>query len=125
MIDVFPVREGEQLHIVFENSNSQYVQGIFLKTDMGLVVNEQLCPSAQLWQDTAPDTVLVECHTRNGLLYLYNTWRDGSRRGSQSWSSGMLVEDLPKGRRYRCNDFGIETNFDKLVFRVEWLSEQT
>jgi hypothetical protein len=31
----------------------------------------------------------------------------------------MLVDELPSGRRYRCNDFGFDTAFDKLVFRVE------
>jgi hypothetical protein len=25
------------------------------------------------------------------------------------------------GRRYRCNDIGFDTNFDKLVFRIQKL----
>jgi hypothetical protein len=34
-------------------------------------------------------------------------------------SSGMLIEEMPSGRRYRCNGIGFDTHFDKLVFRIE------
>jgi hypothetical protein len=31
----------------------------------------------------------------------------------------MLVEELPNGRRYCCNDIGFDTDFSKLIFRLE------
>jgi hypothetical protein len=31
----------------------------------------------------------------------------------------MRVEELERARRYRCNDIGFDTAFDKLVFRIE------
>jgi hypothetical protein len=31
----------------------------------------------------------------------------------------MLVEEIPNGKRFRCNDIGFATNFDKIVFRIE------
>lgn len=122
LIDVFPVADGERLHVVFEASNSPWRQGIFLWMDKYIVVNGLKCPSCDLWQDTAPETVPIECHTKSGLLHLYNIWADDTGRHSQAWTSGMLVEDLPTGRRYRCNDYGFDTNFDKLIFRIERVS---
>ena len=37
------------------------------------------------------------------------------------YHSGMLVEEKDGKRTYRCNDYGVETNFDKLVFTIEKL----
>jgi hypothetical protein len=119
MIDVFPVCDGELLKLTFEDVNSPWRQGVWMKADDHLIVNGQRCPSVELWQGTAPMEVFVECHTRNGRLHLYNIWDKGNGSNSQSWTSGMLVEELPNGRRYRCNDIGFDSNFEKLVFRVE------
>lgn len=118
-IDVFPIQDGDRLSLTFESVNSPWRQGAWLKTDGHLVIDQQKSPSVQLWQDTAPSEVLIECHTKNGCLHLYNIWDKGNGRESQSWTAGMLVEELPTGRRYRCNDIGFDTTFEKLVFRVE------
>jgi len=123
LIDVFPVTDNEVLKLVFESVNSSWRQGVWLATDEYVVINQIRCPSADLWYDTAPTEVLIECHTKENVLWLYNIWDNGDGRDSQAWSSGMLVEELPNGRRYRCNDIGFETNFDKLVFRIERIAE--
>ena len=119
MIEVFPISDGELLQLTFESKNSDWRQGVWLKTDDYLVVNDVRCPSASIWQETAPSQVRIECHTQAGCLHLYNIWDKGAGRSSQMWTSGMLVEELPSGRRYRCNDIGFESGFDKLVFRIE------
>ena len=119
MIDVFPIADGDLIKLTFESTNSPWRQGVWMKTDQYVVVNQMRCPSVQLWQDTAPGEVLIECHTRNGRLHVYNIWDRGMGTNSQSWTSGMLVEEIPNGRRYRCNDIGLETDFGKLVFRLE------
>ncbi len=92
-----------------------------MMTDRGLRINGQLCPQATLWQDTSPGEIVIECYTTDGVLSLYNIWDDGRGTQSQSYSSGMIAEDLANGTRYRCNDIGFETEFDKLVFRIERL----
>jgi hypothetical protein len=117
--EIFPVVNNELICVVFEEANSLWRQGIWLKTDRGLEINNELCPSAVLWFDTAPRQVLCRCLTYDGCLSVYNVWDEGEGRRSQGWSSGMLVEELPNGRRYRCNDVGFDTRFDKLVVRVE------
>jgi hypothetical protein len=118
--DVLPITDGEVVKVVFESVNSDRRQGIWLRTDRGLDVNGQRCPSVSLWHDTAPKEVLCKCHTSEGYLSVYNTYMDSTGvRMSQGAASGMLIEELENGRRYRCNDSGFETDFDRLVFRIE------
>jgi len=124
-VDVVQIADGDLLRLTFDAKNSPWRQGVWLKTDTYLVVDQQKSPSVQLWQDTAPAELLIKCRTLNGCLHVYNIWDRGAGSESQSWTSGMLVEDLPNGRRYRCNDIGFETNFTKLIFRIEWLSRAT
>jgi hypothetical protein len=111
--------DGEVLTIAIESSSTQDRHGIWLRTDRGISVAGQLCPSVDLWADTAPAIVSLQCHTSNGSLSFYNIWERRGRRNSQSESSGMLVTELRDGWRYHCNDFGFDSAFDKLVFRVE------
>lgn len=119
MIESFPIYDGERLRLVFESVDSPNRQGVWMMTKGKLVINGQHSAGMDIWQDTAPTEVPIECHTESGVLLLYNIYESQGKRSSQAWTSGMLVEDLPHGRRYRCNDFGLETNFDKLVFRIE------
>jgi hypothetical protein len=117
--DILPVLNDEIISVVAEEINSEWRQGIWLRTDRGLEVNAEVCLSVVLWYDTAPKEVFCRCLTSDGCLSVYNIWDKGDGRNSQAWSSGMLIEELPNGRRYRCNDIGFNTRFDKLVVRIE------
>jgi hypothetical protein len=117
--DILPIHDREKIKIVFESINSPWRQGVWLRTDNRLVINNVNCRQAVLWEDAAPKVVICECFTKDGLLSIYNIWDDGNGYKSQSHTSGMLVKELPQGRRYCCNDVGFDTNFDKLIFRIE------
>ena len=117
--EVFPARTGETLRLVFESANVDGRHGVWLMTDGGLRVNGQEAESMDIWQDTAPSVVEINVETSSGVLHLYNIWDTGEGRSSQSWTSGMRVEEIPLGRRYRCNDIGFEGRFNDLVFRLE------
>jgi hypothetical protein len=117
--DILPVLNDEIIRVVFEEINSVWRQGMWLRTDRGLEVNAEVCPSIVLWYDTSPKEVFCRCLTSDGCLSVYNIWDKGDGRNSQALSSGMLTEELPNGRRYRCNDIGFDTRFDKLVVRIE------
>jgi hypothetical protein len=121
LIEMVPIQDGERLRIIFESVSSPWRQGVWLATDNGITVNNRLCKSVDLWTDTAPKEVEIVCHASDGKLVLYNIWdeNEGVGKESQSHTSGMRVEELRNGYRYRCNDFGIDTEFDKLVFRLE------
>ena len=120
--DIFPVENAEWIKVVFESYSSPWRQGVWLRTDDRIIVNGVSCKSVELWSDTAPQEVICQCFTSDGMLSVYNIWDRGNGRESQSWTSGMLVEQFRNGRRYRCNDIGFDTNFDKIVFRVERVS---
>jgi hypothetical protein len=121
MIDVFSITNQEVVRLTFEEKNSTWKQGVWLGCDEGVEINGQHMTSATLWYETAPNQNFIKCFTLNGLLMVYNVWDKGIGRASQSHSSGMLIEDIPLGRRYKCNDIGFETGFDKLLFRIEHL----
>jgi hypothetical protein len=118
-IDVFPVTDKEKILLTFESKNSKWKQGVILCGAGELDVGGQRLPGVILWYETVPQQVQIQCFINSGLLIVYNVWDRGIGRNSQSHSSGMLVEEMEFGRRYRCNDIGFETNFDKLVFKIE------
>lgn len=119
MVDVFPVKDGEVLSLAFESVNSSWRQGVRIQAEGYLVVNSIESPAMEVWYDTAPKNMQIECHTSSGLVHVYNIWDRGKGRDSQAWTSGMIIQELPQGRRYQCNDIGFETSFDKVVFRLE------
>ncbi len=120
--DIFPLGQSKMVEVTFESTSSAMKQGLRLSTDEGIKIDGEIFPGVKLWYHNSPSTVVCECMSSDGLLSVYNVWEDElGRCFSQSWSSGMLVEDLPRGRRYSCNDFGLDTSFDKLVFRIETL----
>jgi len=118
MIDLFSITNQEVISLTFEEKNSPWKQGVWLSSDKGVEIQGQHLVSATLWYETAPNPILIKCFTSSGLLMVYNVWDKGMGRASQSRSSGMLIEEIPFGRRYKCNDIGFETGFDKLVFKV-------
>lgn len=119
--EVQSVADGQEVKITFLSKNSPYRQGIWLKTDKGIEVMGQNFSSIELWEDTAPKEVLLKCFTNNGVLSFYNIWDKGEGKKSQSYSSGMVLEQQGNKLIYNCNDIGFETNFDKLVFSIEKL----
>ena len=117
--DIFPINDGSELKLVFESKNSVWNQGVWLMCDRGIIIDDLESVSVEIWFDQSPKEVSFVCKTDNGLLSIYNIWDRGLGSNSQSHSSGMLIENVSNGRRYSCNDIGFETEFDKLVFRVE------
>ncbi|WP_129691686.1 hypothetical protein [Gottfriedia acidiceleris] len=122
--EVQPIKDQQLIKIKFINKGSFHRQGIWLKTDVGIEIpalSEEIYPSINLWEDTSPKEIICKCHSKNGYLSLYNIWDKGDGRQSQSYSSGMIVEEKEGNFIYNCNDFGFETNFDDLVFSIEKL----
>ncbi len=74
--------------------------------------------SVDLWIDTASQEVLCSGKTHE-IITVYNIWEKNGKRSSLSHSSGMLVEDIPNGKRFHCNDVGFSTKFDKIIFKIE------
>lgn len=119
--EVLDVENSQSIRVKFISCNSEFRQGIWIATDKGIEINGIIYPQVNLWQDTAPKEIILKCHTKVGLLSFYNIWDDGDGRESQAHTSGMIVEQIDNVLIYHCNDYGIDTNFDKLVFSIEKL----
>ena len=119
--DVQKITDGQNIKVTFISVNSPWRQGIRLATDKGIEVAGQVYPGVLLWHDNSPKEVICKCFTKDGNLSIYNIWNEGRYWESQSDFSGMLLEEKGNVITYHCNDVGLETNFDKLVFSIEKL----
>jgi hypothetical protein len=119
-IDVIPITDGQSVRLTFHAAGSQWRQGVWLATDTCIVLDGQKAQSMDVWKGADGESVDIVCHTSNGVLWVYNIWERNGRRESQLLSSGMLVDEQDGRRRYRCNDSGFETAFDKVVFSISY-----
>jgi hypothetical protein len=120
-VDHFPIKARESLKVIFESVNSKWEQAIRLKTDGELKIEDDKGKNFAIWRHNAPNEVLVECiKTKSGTLTVYNAWDTGTG-STDAWlcNSGMVVEELNNGRRYKCNDGQGVDAFDSIVFRIE------
>ena len=119
--EVLQVLDGERVTLTFESAADQS-QGVWLATDSGVTLDGVRHDQLVLWERKAPRQVEFLTSTADGRLHVYNVWADSNCAGgmaSQSYSSAMLQERLPRGYRYRCNDVGFDEKFNRLVFRIE------
>lgn len=116
-----PVTEGQVLRVYIETTNSEWRQGVLFWTKGSMEVNGvKIKNKTVLWQDTAPDEVTMKIMTKSGKCRVKNVW-DNGRCAMDSGVNGaaMIVEELPNGFRYRCNDGHPDDDFDDIVFRIE------
>jgi hypothetical protein len=124
LTDRLPTQGARLIRLTFEQCNAEWRQGVSLICDGQLRVNGRLFEGREkgmgLWQDTAPATVDLELVGSVRELEVHNVWDCGDGT-IHYWHNGaaMIVEELPTGRRYRCNDGEADDDFDDLVFRVE------
>lgn len=123
--DVQNIKDGQLIRVKFISKSSQHRQGLWLRTDEGIVIPElsvEIFPSVTLWEDTAPKEVICKCFSKNGNLSVYNIWDKGNGSQSQGYTSGMIIDERDDGILiYKCNDYGFETDFTDLVFSIEKL----
>lgn len=120
--DVLEIEQEQILKLTFMSKNSPFRQGVRIAIDTGngfVEVNGLRSKGMEFWEDNAPKEVIIKCISNKGLVSIYNIWDEGRGRQSLSYTSGMLLEEKQDKRIYYCNDFGYETNFDKLVFSIE------
>ncbi|MDX1961851.1 MAG: hypothetical protein SFX18_01780 [Pirellulales bacterium] len=120
LFDRLQVNDGQEIKVIFESVHSNWRQGIHLSTDGTFEVNKQTAAEIVLWQDTSPREVVLKVHSQKGECLVMNIWDTGNgllQRGHNG--AAMIVEELPNGRRYQCNDGFADDDFDDIVFRLE------
>jgi hypothetical protein len=125
MFDDFPTEGARRLRLVFEECTSEWRQGVALRFQGKVKVNGQIIRRGfMLWHDTAPRTVELELIGKIASIQVKNIW-DVGNGVIESWHNGaaMIVEILPEGRRYRCNDGFADDDFNDVVFCIERVAE--
>ena len=124
---VLSVEQKQEFELEFISTNSEYKQGVRLVIDVGegyLEINGIKSKEMYLWEDTAPKKVQVKCQSSEEKVSVYNIFNLGTDRGGRRSlvdSCGMLIEKEQNVILYKCNDAGFQTNFDKLIFKIELL----
>jgi hypothetical protein len=121
LMDRFPIGRRCTLRLVRESTSSEWRQGIHLETDQGITIaGTRYRHPLVVWEDTAPQEFELTAFGKSGDLEVWNVWDTGDGK-TDAWLNGgaMIVEDLPNGRRYRCNDGEPDDDFDDIVFRIE------
>ncbi len=118
-------RNGEVFKLVFESANSDWQQSVTLVTDKEVRLGTKIFKRGVIVHyDPSRSEFLFEARTREGMLWVWNSWHYRDAQGSLHTASqlnyaGMIVEKLSTGFRYRCNEGRDDDDYDDLVFRIE------
>ena len=126
MWDRFPVKNGQTIRVAFECANSDWLQGIGLKVDGGLTErSKDWGRGLAIWEKSSPNGCDLKVRTSCGHVEVKNLWDRGDGF-VDFWNMGgaMIVESIPRGRRYLCNDGYPDDDFDDLIFTIVVLDDQ-
>ncbi len=118
-------RDGEVFKLLFESTNSDWQQSVTLVTDKGIRLgNKNFRRCVTIHYDPSHPESLFEVRTKEGMLWVWNSWHYRDLQGSLHTASqlnyaGMIVEMLSTGFRYRCNEGRDDDDYDDLIFRIE------
>jgi hypothetical protein len=130
LADKIPAKLGDVLTVTIESTSSPHPQGVGISD--GVEVFGERVRRAVVWEyfslppeertqarSNLPFSFQITCRNKSGHLSFYNM---AEVHGRQEWwhhASCMIAEDILGGRRYRCNDFEPDADFDDIIFRVE------
>jgi len=130
LMDKIPAKLGEVFLVTIESTNSQYPQGVGISD--GVEVFGERLKRAVVWEyfslppkkrkrkrSSLPFQFKVQCRNKSGFLHFYNMAEVDGRQEWWHYASCMIPENIQNGRRYRCNDFQPNDDFDDIIFRVE------
>jgi len=119
----FPVEAQSNLRLTFEAGISDWQQGVMLSSDVWIVCEGVRVKNNKwlvLWRTTAPDVICFTVTSKRRTLIVSNCWDNGCGATHHGMGgAAMLVEQIPSGFRYFCNDSHSDELFDDLVFKIE------
>ncbi len=124
---------GETFQLVLESANSEWQQLVTLDTDRAVEVDgKEYRRGVMIDYDPLHPEKTVVVRTEEGMLWVWNAWRYRRPATTGPWFldslssyAGMVVEELPNGFRYRCNEGRDDDDYDDLIFRIERASPKT
>ncbi|MBI4493716.1 MAG: hypothetical protein HY690_13070 [Chloroflexi bacterium] len=124
-VDHFPLLGARKLKLVLEATSSDWPQAVRILSDLPIEIDGQSSKNVAIWADAAPEEVVISCPGDQSHVLVYNAWdpcKTGKPFALLAYGA-MIVEEIPQGRRYRCNDGYPDDDFDDLVFRIERLTD--
>lgn len=132
LIDKYEGKGRQKLKVRFLSNNSKYTQAVVLqlssfKGDIYLngeriQVQKSAFPKINFWQDYAPREFELEVDLKDGFIAICNGADPlGNKILCKHMTEGcaMIIEDLGDKKRYYCNDFENDDDFDDLIFEIE------
>ena len=128
LVDYFHVSNNDILIITFESTKSDTIQGISIDVTGKCELEGELFDKGKgvdmiFWEDTAPKSIELKVFTKKKVR-VKNIWECVSLTGNRCvdyghFGAAMIVEEIENGRRYRCNDWEPDEDFDDIVFTVK------
>lgn len=119
--DRFPLLGAGKIRVVCERADSDWSQAVMLESESPMEIDGDSGHSHALWAEGMPSEVIVTCDPREESVSVYNAWEPGIPGELELGlgSGGMIIEEIPGGRRYRCNDGEEDDDFEDLIFTIE------
>lgn len=119
--DQFPTNGATDLKITFESVSGDWPQAVYLSSQGVMEINNHSGQAFVLWEETSPHEIALRCDPAMEHVRVSNAWDPDGSGYPERWLAcgAMKREDIPQGRRYRCNDGYPDQDFDDLVFRLE------
>jgi hypothetical protein len=126
-------RQGVMMALLHTDDRGRWQPGVAKDVPGHFIINAQRVDGSKgavIWQDEAPSEVGFEVVGAPATICVYNVWQSTTRVAIPGTTTGpvidsghngaaMIVEELPNGRRYRCNDGKPNDDFNDIVFRLE------
>ncbi len=139
-VDLFPAKNGDILTINIESAKNtidddgnKIIQGLSVGIEGSCVMNGELFEYKRgkrkfvnmlFFDDTAPKPVSLKLIIKDTSVCIKNIWEVRKPDGkytieSRIMGAAMLVDEIENGRRYRCNDYQPNDDFDDIIFTIK------
>lgn len=129
LIDKFPVTNGDILVCAIEKTNSDCRQGFYIDITGHCEMDGKVFKIGKgikmlFWSDTTPKQIKLKVFTKIDFVRVQNIWEQTSYLGTKSldysrYGAAMIVEEIENGRRYKCNDWHPDDNFEDIIFTIQ------
>jgi hypothetical protein len=116
-------RQGVGLRLLYKDRDGKWQKGAAAENEGQLIVrgaNTSGKDGVIIWCGETPKEEEFEVVGSPSVVNIFNVWAgsDGVTH-SRHHGAAMIVEELPNGRRYQCNDGEPDEDFDDIIFRLE------
>lgn len=121
IIDILPI---QKMKLVFKEKNSDWRQGIILKTN-GIfeIENQKIKNRILLWYDNSPEEQLIKIYSSNNQLIVYNVWDvgNGTIHYGHNGAAMHILSESNSEKIYTCNDGFPDDDINDLIFSISLL----